>query len=96
MTGEDGVRLAREHKPDLVLMDIQLPGINGIDGAAPDSRRPGADAIPVMAVSASVMPDEQQKIIDAGLRRLHRQADQLKEFLDMVQRLLASGRQGVP
>ena len=76
VTGEEGVRLALEHRPDLILMDIQLPDIDGIDGAAPDSRAARrSTAMPVIAVSASVMPDDQQQIVALGLRRLHHQAD---------------------
>ena len=54
--GEDGVRLAREQHPDLVLMDIQLPGINGIEALRRLRADPDTAAIPVMLIS--VMPDE--------------------------------------
>ena len=75
-TGEDGVRLAREAPPDLILMDIQLPDIDGIEALRRIREDPALDAMPVIAVSASVMPDDQQKIVSLGLRCLRHQADQ--------------------
>ena len=54
-TGEEGVRLAREHRPDLVLMDIQLPGISGIEALRQLRADPRTAGIPVLAVTASVM-----------------------------------------
>src|SRR5919197_975352 len=65
-TGEDGVRLAKERRPRLILMDIQLPGIDGIEAL----RRLRADeatrAIPVIAVTASALDRDRQKTMAAG------------------------------
>ena len=65
-TGEEGVRLARERRPHLVLMDIRLPGIDGVEAL----RRLRADEttreIPLMAMTASVMSEDRQKIMAAG------------------------------
>ena len=76
VNGEDGVRLALQHRPDLVLMDIQLPDINGIEAF----RRIRADAdtaaMPVVAFTASVTAKRPQPHHRRRLRRLHRQADQ--------------------
>ena len=69
VTGADGVRIARQSKPDLVLMDIQLPDIDGIAALREIRRERALDAIPVLAVSASVMPDEQQKMIRKAQHR---------------------------
>ena len=76
VTGEDGVRLANERKPDLVLMDIQLPGINGIEALRQLRADPATRAIPVVAVTASVMQPDRSADHRGRLRRLHRQADQ--------------------
>ena len=71
-TGEEGVQLAFEHQPALVLMDIQLPGISGIEALKrlrADSR---TTALPVIAVTASVMNQQESHIIDAGFDALER------------------------
>ena len=92
VTGEEGVRLALSERPDLVLMDIQLPDIDGIEALRRIRAERGADAIPVVAVSASVMPDDQQKIVTSGFDAFVTKPINLKQFLDTVQRFLTQGR----
>ncbi len=92
VTGEEGVRLAVEQRPDLVLMDIQLPDINGIEALARIRARPELDAVPVLAVSASVMPDEQRRIVDSGFDAYLTKPISLKPFVATVQRFLQEGR----
>ena len=92
VTGREGVRLASEHKPDLVLMDIQLPDIDGIAALALIRTQPALDAIPVLAVSASVMPDEQQKIVTSGFDAFVTKPINLKQFAVTVDHYLANGR----
>ena len=91
VTGEDGVRLALERKPDLVLMDIQLPDISGIEVL----RRIRADAatahIPIAALTASVTPTNRGEITAAGFDAFLSKPINLKEFLETVQRLTGGG-----
>ncbi|HKA84951.1 MAG TPA: response regulator [Acidimicrobiales bacterium] len=65
-TGEDGVTLATERVPDLVLMDVQLPGMDGVE--ALHRLRSGAEtaSIPVVAVTALAMKDDRTRLLDAG------------------------------
>ena len=92
VTGEDGVRLARERKPDLVLMDIQLPGMNGIDALALLRADAATAKIPVVAFTASVTPTDRSQINQAGFDGFLSKPINLKEFLETVQRLCAAGR----
>jgi two-component system, cell cycle response regulator DivK len=65
-TGEEGVRLALERCPSLVLMDIRLPGINGVEALRRLRAAGTTREIPVMAMTASVMTEDRQKIMEAG------------------------------
>jgi len=65
-TGEEGVRLARERQPALILMDIQLPGINGIEALQKLRADPVTSSTPVIAVTASVMTQDRSRIMAAG------------------------------
>jgi two-component system cell cycle response regulator DivK len=91
-TGGEGVRLALERRPDLVLMDIQLPDIDGIAALREIRKDAALDATPVLAVSASVMPDDHQKIVNSGFDAFITKPINLKQFLETVQRFLADGR----
>jgi two-component system cell cycle response regulator DivK len=88
MTGEDGVKLAIEQKPDLVLMDIQLPGMNGIDALRVLRANPATSGIPIIAVTASVMQQDRKQITEAGFDAYVGKPINLKEFLEAVRKAL--------
>jgi two-component system cell cycle response regulator DivK len=90
-SGEDGVRLAHEHRPALILMDIQLPGIDGIEAlnrlrAAPETR-----AIRVIAVTASAMTADRAKIMAAGFDGYQSKPISVRPFLAAVREALDRG-----
>ncbi len=91
-TAEEGVQLAVRHRPDLVLMDIQLPGMDGICALRQIREQPVLDAVPVIAVSASVMPEDQRNIVDSGFDAYLTKPVSLKAFLAVVERFLREGR----
>jgi two-component system cell cycle response regulator DivK len=91
-TGTDGVRLAVSDRPDLILMDIQLPDISGVTALQRIRAHAALDAVPVLAVSASVMPDEQQRIVASGFDAFVAKPISIKSFLATVNEALRSGR----
>jgi two-component system cell cycle response regulator DivK len=93
VTGEDGVKLAIEQKPDLVLMDIQLPGMNGIEALGQLRANPITQKIPVIAVTASVMQQDRKMITEAGFDAYVGKPINLKEFLDAVRKALEDNHQ---
>jgi CheY-like chemotaxis protein len=84
-TGEEGVRLARELRPALILMDIQLPGISGIEALAQIRNDDATRAIPVIAVTASAMSTDRSKILAAGFDGYQSKPINVRGFLEAVQ-----------
>jgi two-component system, cell cycle response regulator DivK len=87
-TGEDGVRLAKERGPALILMDIQLPGIDGITALGQLRADPATRAIPVIAVTASAMTHDRKKIMAAGFDGYQTKPIRVREFMDVVRETL--------
>jgi two-component system cell cycle response regulator DivK len=87
-TGGDGVRLARELHPDLILMDIQLPGINGITAFHQIRDDPATATIPAIAVTASVMTQDRKAIVAAGFDGFEGKPLNVKAFIETVRATL--------
>jgi two-component system cell cycle response regulator DivK len=88
VNGLDGVRLALEHRPDLVLMDIQLPDINGIEAFERIRANAETAKVPVIAFTASVTTGDRSRIGDAGFDGFLGKPINLKEFVETVRRML--------
>ena len=65
-TGEDGVLAAGRERPDLILMDIQLPGIDGYETTRRIKAEPALRAIPIIAVTSYALSGDDQKALAAG------------------------------
>jgi CheY-like chemotaxis protein len=87
-TGEEGVRLAQERGPSLILMDIRLPGIDGIQALGRLRAEVATRGIPVMAMTASVMTNDRQKVLDAGFDSFQSKPIKIKDFVAAVEQLL--------
>ena len=87
-TGEEGVRLARERQPALILMDIQLPGINGIEALQRLRADPVTSATPVIAVTASVMTQDRSRIMAAGFDGFQSKPISVNQLLATVRETL--------
>jgi two-component system cell cycle response regulator DivK len=90
-TAEEGLKIARERKPALILMDIQLPGMSGIEALKALRAAPATAAIPVVAITASVMQQDRQQIISAGFNGFIEKPINLRVFLDTVQKTMKAG-----
>lgn len=66
MDAEKGIQLAREHHPDLILMDIQLPGMDGLKATQIIKGDPDLKEIPVVALTAFAMQGDEEKALAAG------------------------------
>ncbi len=91
-TAEDGLVLAASRKPDLVLMDIQLPGMSGIDALKALRADPATAHIPVIAVTASVMQQDRKHITEAGFDAYLSKPLDIREFITTVKRVLETPR----
>ena len=87
-TGEEGVRLAQQWHPRLVLLDIRLPGINGVETLRRLRGDPATRGIPVMAMTASVRTEDRQKMTAAGFDGYQGKPIKVKDFLAEVEKLL--------
>jgi len=91
-TGEEGVQLARERSPRLVLMDIRLPGIDGVEALRRLRAEETTRGIPVMAMTASVMSEDRQKIMAAGFDAYQSKPIAVQEFVAAVAEVLERPR----
>jgi two-component system cell cycle response regulator DivK len=89
-TAEQGLELARARAPALILMDVHLPGMSGIE-ALKVLRADGATAaIPVIAITASVMQDSLREVTGAGFDALIEKPINVLGFLDKVRSVLGT------
>lgn len=66
---ESGIEYANENTPSIILMDINLPGLNGFDALSLLKENPRTANVPVFALSAAAMPSDIQNGLDAGFKR---------------------------
>ena len=91
-TGEEGVALAQERRPSLILMDIRLPGIDGIQALERLRAEVATQGIPVMAMTASVMSGDRQRVLAAGFDGFQSKPIKIKDFVAAVEQLLERHR----
>ena len=88
-TGLAGLQAARDEPPDLILMDIQLPDISGIEVYTRLRDDPATAGIPAIACTASVTQADRNRIVEAGFVGFLAKPINLREFLQAIERLLA-------
>ena len=86
--GMEALRLAREHRPDLILMDIQLPEVSGLEVTKWIKEDENLKSIPVIAVTAFAMKGDEEKIREGGCEAYIAKPISVTSFLQTVQRYL--------
>jgi len=88
---EDGIILAKDRAPDLIIMDIRLPGMSGNEAMKILRDDVRTANIPTIAVTASVMDKDKQDIMSAGFNGYHEKPINHKEFVALVKELVEAG-----
>jgi PAS domain S-box-containing protein len=88
--GNQGIQMARAHQPDVILMDINLPGISGIEAMAILRAEPATAHIPIVALSANAMPRDVEKGITAGFFSYLTKPIKVDEFMTALDAALDS------
>lgn len=91
--GMEAIRLAGTLRPDLILMDIQLPEVSGLDVTRRIKADDSIKAIPIIAVTAFAMKDDEQKILQAGCEAYISKPISIVPFIQTVKRFL--GEEGL-
>jgi len=89
-TAEEGLELARDQSPALILMDIQLPGMDGITAMKRLKAESKTQNIPIIAITASAMTNNRTAMLAEGFDGYQTKPIGLKDFLSEVQRVLAT------
>ena len=90
--GEDGVRMAREDRPDLILMDIQLPEVSGLEVTKWLKEDDDLKAIPVIAITAFAMKGDEERIREGGCEAYLSKPISVAKFLATVRQYLGDAR----
>ena len=89
--GEAGVRMVRDQRPDLVLMDISIPLIDGLEATRLLKADPATAAIPIIALTAHALTEDRARAIEAGCDAYIAKPAEPKSVVSEVNRILAGG-----
>jgi len=93
-TAEDGITFAVSEPPDLVLMDLQLPGIDGMEALRRLRESPRTADVPVVAVTAQAMKQDRERALAAGFNGYVEKPISVRAFTDQVRGFLSGGEEG--
>ena len=86
--GTEALEMAREHKPDLILMDIQLPGVSGLEVTRQIKADDSIKSIPVVAVTAFAMKGDEDRIREGGCEAYIAKPIRIDELISTVRRFV--------
>ena len=90
--GAEGVRLAADAQPDLIIMDLVLPEMDGFEAARQIRADAAIGQTPIIALSASVLPEHQHRAIDAGCDDFETKPVDFPRLLGKIERFISEGR----
>jgi two-component system cell cycle response regulator DivK len=94
-SGEEGIAIAQSCRPDLILMDLQLPGMNGWQVASYLKSDPATQLIPLIALTAHAMEGDREKAILAGCDDYDVKPIDMPRLLEKIQHLTRRGHDGL-
>ena len=94
--GHEAVLRARDEQPDLILMDLGMPGMDGWDATAHLKADPDTRHIPIIVLSARAMPNDRHQALAAGGDDFDSKPVQFDRLLEKIETLLTIGRGGFP
>ena len=92
LNGEEGIQEARRSRPDLIILDVEMPGIDGITTCTRLKRDPELKSIPVVILTATLDPQLNQKAFKAGAEATILKASSADRILNMVKVVLTTER----
>jgi CheY-like chemotaxis protein len=86
--GEEGVAMAKEHQPDIILMDIQMPVMDGLQATRLIRSDPKLAKVPIVALTARAMQGDQERCIEAGANQYLSKPVELEELVGVITQFL--------
>lgn len=89
--GTEAVAIAQAQTPDLILMDIQMPGIDGLEATRQIRQFPSLQNVPIIALTALTMPGDRDRCLEAGASEYMSKPVQMRSLVTMIENLLVGG-----
>jgi CheY-like chemotaxis protein len=93
--GNEAIDRAREQRPDLILMDIQMPGLDGLEAIRRIRSDPPLASIPIVALTALAMPGDRERCLEAGANEYLNKPVSLKRLKEIITPLLSQERNSI-